>query len=620
VNPFSGVASWTDLVPPWLPTVWADEQLHIPLLLLAVAGVLFFVWQPRAKTEKNTNATARAEYQQSIKLPRSGNRGFLDRHTTRWVEPIHIGGLTIETKDKHISIGATTGARKTTLIANLIMQAKRPCVVIAGDSSPYALEAMRARGWRVWSADGKNGGLYCFEGTPREAAQIITALFRMSANDTGLQRGMAAGVFRNAIAAMDAARIARSWPALRSALLIADPPDGLTNKNFDAAKVAWLARIDSLMDTLGPALGHDVSVLDCVQSECGLFFDLNAFSDMDMASRFGELAVRLTQHAADRTGDFWWIIDELGLFDADLLGQIVRTCRIRRVKFVGASQIISDFGKTLRGLVKCWFVGEQTAADHESRKWCSDLTMGNVPPENFAEHATPPGYYYVVADGHTQHLQIQRWHHPKPISTLRVYSTRPRPQDQDEAVLLMAGRLHDDGGMVDSGTEDDEEGVEQDGQPVWVTRDPDRQRFWSKMRRESCGCLRWLGGDNGQGRPKAHLTIVGGDGKKRKTSQTVYVVTYEWVHGEDSAEPTLDHRCHTYDETCPGNDVCEWQECENPMHPVGEPCQHGLCCEDTHLEPVSIQINQERNAAQKRRYLAWRTRMRAVQKVAVGVG
>lgn len=416
------MAHWIDLIP-------ADPQLRLALGLLGVAALLFVVLpgsKPGVKSA-SSNADTRSKYQQPVKLPKTGNRGLLDRTVQNWIEPITLAGRTIETKDKHIAIGATTGARKTTLIAHLITQAKRPCVVIAGDSSPYALEAMRARGWRVWSADGRNGGLYCFEGSPREAAQIITALFKMGASDTGLQRGMAAGVFRNAIAAMDAAGVARSWPALRQALLTADPPDGLTNRNFEAAKVAWLARIDSLKDTLGSALGHDVSVLDCVRSECGLFFDLNAFSDMDMAAQFGELAVRLTQHAADKTGDFWWIIDELGLFNSDLLGQIVRTCRIRRVKFVGASQIISDFGSTLRGLVKIWFVGEQTAADHESRKWCSDLTMGYVPPENFAEHVTPPGFYYVVADGRTQDLQIKPWHHPPPIPAMRIYTSLCAP-------------------------------------------------------------------------------------------------------------------------------------------------------------------------------------------------
>jgi hypothetical protein len=426
---------------------WFDHPDDLLLIAACVVAIVFLLLGATRSAKKSRqsdaqtseNARKRAEYQRPVMLPKVGNRGIIDRSTNKWIEPLHLAGRTIETKDKHMAIGATTGARKTTLIANLIMQANRPCVVIAGDSSPYALEAMRARGWRVWSADGRNGGLYCFEGSPREAAQIIAALFKMGQADTGLQRGMAVGVFRNAIAAMDEAGQARSWSALRKALLEADPPDGLTNRNFEAAKVAWLARIDSLIDTLGAALGHDISVLELVRSECGLFFDLNAFSDMDMASRFGELAVRLTQHAADKTGDFWWICDELGLFDADLLGQIVRTCRIRRVKFVGASQIISDFGKTLRGLVKVWFVGEQTAADHESRRWCSDLTMGLVPAENFAEHATPPGFYYVVADGRVQDLQIAPWHHPKPAAPMWILpSRRPTPSPDDPAPVSLS--------------------------------------------------------------------------------------------------------------------------------------------------------------------------------------
>lgn len=396
----------------------------LPFLLLIIVKVSR---SPATGKSASDNAAARSKYQQPVKLPKTGNRGLFDKFTTRWIEPLTISGVTIETSQKHIAIGATTGARKTTLIANMIMQAQCPVVVIAGDSSPYALEAMRARGWRVWSADGKNGGLFVLEGTPHQAAQIATVLVYPPKvqSGTGLQLGMVRNIFRDAIQTMDDMGIVRSLPALADALFAAEPPRGLPSKNFDAAKVNWIARIENLVADLGPALGNDISVVDCVRSECGLFFDLNAFSDLDLAQTFAEAAVRLTQHAADRTGKFWWVIDELGLFDADLLGQIVRTCRIRGVKFVGASQIISDFGKTLRGLVKIWYVGEQTAADHESRKWCSDLTMGYAPPENFSEHATPPGFYYVVADGHTQSLQIKEWHHPRPIAPVQLLPPIP---------------------------------------------------------------------------------------------------------------------------------------------------------------------------------------------------
>lgn len=411
--------------------IWANDQLRLAAILIGLAAIAFVVL-PGGKrmagaAANSANAQARAQFQRPVALPRVGNRGLLDRTRQRWIEPVTLSGRMVETKDKHIAIGATTGARKTTLVGNLIMQARRPVVYIAGDASPYAFEAMRARGWRVWTADGSNGGLYIFPGTPQEAAQIVTVLLYPPRvrTGTGLQLGMVRGVFRNAIQEMDDSGIQRSLPALADALYDAKPPRGLPSKNFDMAKVNWIARIEELADSLGPALGYDVDVLECVRSECGLGFDLNAFADMDLASDFGELAVRLTQHAADKTGDFWWIIDELALFDAALLGQIVRTCRIRRVKFVGASQIISDFGKTLRGLVKVWFVGEQTAADEESRNWCSHLTMGLVPPENFSEHATPPGFYYVVADGRIQDLQLPPWHHPSPSTPVRLLPAKP---------------------------------------------------------------------------------------------------------------------------------------------------------------------------------------------------
>jgi hypothetical protein len=640
---------------------YARPAIFVCLGVLALM-VLFSV-RSSASSQPIDNAEARKLYQRPVRLPKVGNRGFIDRNTQRWVEPVKFGSVMFETWMKHIAIGSTTGARKTTLIATLIMQSSKPVVLIAGDSSPYAMEAMRARGWRVWSPDGRYGGLFVHEGTPNEAAQIVTVLFKRGPNDTDLQRSMARKVFRDAYQDMDQSGTPRSWPALRKALLQARAPDGLRNSNFEHMRVNWLARIDSLIESLGPGLGDQLSVLDCVNSGVGFAFDLNAFSDLEMASMFGELAVRLTQHTADKAGDFWWIIDELALFNAEMLGQIVRTCRIRLVKFVGASQIISDFGKVLRGLVKVWLVGEQAAADMESRKWCSDITMGLVPPENFAEHATPPGFYYVVADGRTQEIMIQPWSTPKarsplpvrssremqnvagPQETTRAYQQSPESAFETQAEHALASedaiKSHPDALSRDdvAGTEsvDSVPVAHSENLPVSICPDlalesADGRRIWGKGRAAECRTLGnasvdlaeltrsvreslrkphrlWTGGGNGTvaNRPKTQARALFGDNKGARTTVTVYIWWFQLISGKDipSSTPTIDHLCHTYDDSCPGPNPCPVKGCDDPAHPYGLPCQHTSCYEFAHLEAVTLRTNAKRQAEQKLRHAQW---------------
>jgi hypothetical protein len=556
-------------------------------------------------------------------MPRIGNRNRRDAKRMR--EPLDIGGVVIESWQKHIAIGGTTGARKTTLIANLIMRSTEPVAFIAGDSSPFAIQAIRAIGGYVWSPSG-DMGLYCFPGTPNEAAQIATILLKRvpGMSDSGLQRGMARGVFREYFELCDAQGAMRTWEGLEQYLYVARPPRGLPNRNFEQMRANWISRIIELRAQLGPALGNDLNVVDILRSGVSFGFDLNAFSDIELAEDFGELAVRLVQHAADSVGNFWWIVDELSLFNSELLARIVRTCRVRLVKFVGASQVISDFGDTLRGLVKVWYIGEQTAADGASRKWCSDLTMGYVPPENFAEQGTPPGFFYVVADGRIQEAQLPIWRTPRE-SEPRVVQYRSAgmrglplnlaglpagssgddidrgsnsPQSRGEQTTdsdagastpLVSPRTQFQSILLDRIGERSSDDLSQlpalnmnridypEPVPQAIQTDADLLRMWGKLRRRGersplwhperglywsdKGCLNWTGGPSD----------VPGEAPKRPKSNrgrrtvTVYVEIFAALRGAIPDGLTLDHLC--------GN---------------------VKCCDPEHLDPCTLNENNRR--------------------------
>lgn len=71
------------------------------------------------------------------------------------------------------------------------------------------------------------------------------------------------------------------------------------------------------------------------------------------------------------------------------------------------------------------------------------------------------------------------------------------------------------------------------------------------------GCWRWTG----------HVTKTG---YARTTyngeSRAAHRVFYEYLRGPIPEGMTLDHQCHTQDQTCTGGDTCPHRRCVNPDH------------------------------------------------------
>jgi len=91
------------------------------------------------------------------------------------------------------------------------------------------------------------------------------------------------------------------------------------------------------------------------------------------------------------------------------------------------------------------------------------------------------------------------------------------------------------------------------------------EKFWRRVdRRGPDECWPWTGGKS-KGYGVTHM-----NSKPRGAHRVAYELTYGPIPDE-----TLDHLCHTRDESCGG----------------GPSCPHRACCNPAHLEPVSRREN-----------------------------
>jgi hypothetical protein len=101
------------------------------------------------------------------------------------------------------------------------------------------------------------------------------------------------------------------------------------------------------------------------------------------------------------------------------------------------------------------------------------------------------------------------------------------------------------------------------------------ERFWEKVTVTDQGCWQWTGTlSKGYGRfhPGGRRRV--GYGMSR-----AHRLAYAALIGPIGEGMSLDHDCHTRDESCPG----------------GLPCLHRRCVNPAHLEPVTNTENQRRS-------------------------
>ena len=522
---------------------------------------------------------------------------------------------------------------------------------------------------------GEGFGLDVLEGPPDNVGERIIAMHPHGLGDTGLRSGAIEGMIVDTVYVLDRAgkkrtfeNILRVIPTVGVRNLdhygrpfgVPRPLTGQESRGLDD----WCTRLRTLRRRLGASIGDDLKISEALANGWAVLVECSSYNNPNSTEPLINLFVYLTMWLVGAVGNFDLVIDEPGAVGPGVFTRLLTATRAKNVHIGIGMQSREQVDSKLREMCTTALLLGAAGGSPEARKFESDVTAGDVPPEDFVL-LEPPRWYERLLFWMPRRglLSCQGWFFSNgrldkvrtPFPDLKILDRWPKgsvPALKHRAAEIEsetsagpsaeAGITPERSGTAQSGTDWEgqdgygwedgsvsaeqrnaersaarlgtvEEAVE-DGRPQWLRDKPadaDRVRFWSKLRRErECGhiqkgCLRWLAGDNGEGRPKAHLLVVGEDGRKKKTSPTTYVVLYEWEHGKGSAKPSLDHLCHTHDETCPGNKMCDNPECENPMHPFGEPCQHGLCCETSHAEPVGTVENNQRRADQEKAYARW---------------
>lgn len=352
-------------------------------------------------------------------LPPVGRVPLLERPVRHYDEPLRIGSSTVEGREVHVGIVATTGGFKTTVMAQLARQTTRPIVVLVGGDADQLEMEVRAKGGWVWRP--RHGvPLNVFPGSGDYSAQAWEHIYPQTTSDAGVLRG----AFREVAAPyFDQAGSQRSLPGLIAAL---EAHKG--GRLAEAMKEAWLMRLKPIQRTLGDSLGADGLELNAALARgASVMFALDSFEDPALINHFAALIFMVISNAVRTRGGFDLFVDELGRLPKALLTEAARTFRRNKVRLRAASQSSEDFDEQLTDLMDVWLLGRLTGAGHRTRTWASRATFGTVAPENFGRHSLGrlsvvdrilrrgfnKGYFYMVADGRVELIQVPKYQAPQ---------------------------------------------------------------------------------------------------------------------------------------------------------------------------------------------------------------
>jgi hypothetical protein len=381
-------------------------------------------------------------------------------------------------------------------------------------------------------------------------------------------------------ATYDAGDRPRGIQLLRDAL---DAAAG-TGRLGEGMREGWAGRVLDLVASLGPSLGHDVNVADCLLSGVPMLYCLDGFDDPGMSPLFASVILRQVVRATNvpkaQRGFTRVMVDELALFGAKQLAHAMRVWRGRRVQFVGASQLASDFPQEIHGHIGIWFLGQQSGGEAAGRRWASDVTFGIVPSENWGEHSMPRGTYQLVANGRTQQVKVPYWRPrpPAPSFPLPFPSLPALPEPRDAALprppafpSTVTPQSRREAQTVSTKPKCISDSVKPSvtAPPSWVRAQGDRGiTVWARL---------WHGGD--PERCWLADTSLNGDGKYAKfsvggTTGGAHRIVAGWFLNGRGAELkpwlTLDHQCH-----------------------LGRAKR---CCNPAHLEEITGEENKQRSA------------------------
>lgn len=262
---------YTDYLP-LAQSLWAQPNARYAILLLIAAGVFALVTGGMAK--KPANSYARDTKDQSVKRPT--NTSVFRRLWWRIRPPVdlmRIDGLQIDRSRKpHCSWLAPTGGGKSSAVAVIRVDGKRPVLAVTPDlSDPLVTAITKVNGFR-WTACVSTQSINFLIGSPTEVAERLTEVFR--SGGVGAWKRAARRATAQVIRILDDSSEPRTLYAIGTGLAAAVKAD----RELRTACAGWVERFLDLADQFGSSIGPDgIDLSTLLNSGVSVLLDNDSF-------------------------------------------------------------------------------------------------------------------------------------------------------------------------------------------------------------------------------------------------------------------------------------------------------------------------------------------------------
>lgn len=493
--------------------------------------------------------------------------------------PLVLGNVTVDLQPGlndvlQVAIGGTTRLGKSTAVVNLFDLGIGVLTVALDDTVPLSKKVRSLADGTEWTSDPSSPiGLDLLDGPAQIAAEVMVGGFGLVG--TGKWQRIARDRLWEAMNMLDNRHEPRSLPALAAALMIPVPG----NSEATRACRDWAERLIGLSRTLGPALGHDLNLVDAMRSQRKVLLRMNHFlSPLDAPMLGGILLVKARMVAASAGVPFVLIVEEAGQMAhyQQEIAPLTQAGGARGVSVVLITQNLSLLPLPVTNNISVWV----TFAQEDDKELRFAANKMRLDPEQLHREAFPSngdkytqgrGWCYVRAPG-------------VPTTLVRIKEQKPKVPERIEKVPVLVPyresaryELRQLDGWHPTPPALPAPTVRREPLPWWVGTDPDRRRAWGMMRRadepaqmwhpdrgfsEGTPCLVWTGSMT-EGRPKMKLNGA---------TPTVYRLTWEWAHVKKI----------------------------KPSYEIDHLCGNPGCCDPEHCEEVTSQENIRRRSGRAR--------------------
>lgn len=309
--------------------------------------------------------------------------------------PWQLGNLTVDLRGGshtiHAVVSGMSGTGKSTAVVPLLQAVPR-ALVVAFDNSRPIRDLFESQGWTIWQPGG-DIGWDILSGSAQVVSEALTAGFARSDADTGYNRGLAQMRLWHALDDLDEAQQPRTLDALVSAL----KRNGANPDDTRACRT-WANRFERIAMSLGPSLGADMDLSECMRNNEKVLILPNRFLSPEDAPIIGGIALVQARRVAQEVGNFLLVVEEAGQAGSRQveMNALAQAGRDRGCPLVVLTQNMAKLPEEVVNNVKVWV----SFAQESKREVAFAAEHLRILPEDVQLENMPTGYAWVRSPEH----------------------------------------------------------------------------------------------------------------------------------------------------------------------------------------------------------------------------